>query len=145
MFLRTAARYAQDVEVVKVVGEGFVELVEEGREHTPEAEAAVRRVVEPLFDMQVDKIVLGCTHYPFLAPVLRRVIGDREIDIIDSGEAVARRVEWFLERYDMRAERGSMPKYEFMTFADEQYRARLQAKALGAELSPNVDNNTELK
>lgn len=145
MFLRTAARYAQDVEVVKVVGEGFVELVEEGREHSPEAEAAVRRVVEPLFDMQVDKIVLGCTHYPFLVPVLRRVIGDREIDIIDSGEAVARRVEWFLDRYDMRAERGSMPKYEFMTFADEQYRARLQAKALGAELSMNIDNNTELK
>ena len=131
MFLRTAACYAQDVEVVKVVGEGFVELVEQGREGSPEAEAAVRRAIEPLFDRQVDKIVLGCTHYPFLAPVIRRVIGNREIDIIDSGEAVARRVEWLLDRYDMRAAQGTKPTYDFLTFADEQYRTKLIKRALG--------------
>ena len=129
MFLRTAARYADDVEVLKVVGEEFVEIVEAGEEHSERADVAVRRVVEPLLDRGIDYIVLGCTHYPFLRPNIERVIGDRDIKVIDSGEAVARRVEWLLERYDIRAERGHKATYDFTTFADDNYLARLRHKA----------------
>lgn len=130
MFLATALRYAGDVEVVKVVGEGFVELVERGAEHSAEAEAAVRKVVEPLLGMDIDKIVLGCTHYPFLRPLIEGVIGDRDIAVIDSGEAVARRVKWLLERYDIGAEEGHDAKYRFVSFADEEYRQRLEHRAM---------------
>jgi len=91
MFHRTAARYASDVEVYTAVGEGFVELVEAGAEHTPQAEEAVRRVVEPLLERGVDRIVLGCTHYPFLRPLIELTAAGRGVGIIDSGEAVARR------------------------------------------------------
>ena len=129
MFLRTAARYADDVEVLKVVGEEFVEIVEANEELTQRGEDAVRRVVEPLLDKQIDYIVLGCTHYPFLRSHIERVIGDRDIRVIDSGEAVARRVEWLLERYDIRAERGHEASYDFATFADDDYLARLRHKA----------------
>lgn len=129
MFLATALRYAGDVEVVKVVGEGFVELVERGAEHSAEAEAAVRKVVEPLLGMDIDKIVLGCTHYPFLRPLIEGVIGDRDIAVIDSGEAVARRVKWLLERYDIGAEEGHDAKYRFVSFANEEYRQRLEHRA----------------
>ena len=130
MFLATALRYAGDVEVVKVVGEGFVELVERGAEHSAEAEAAVRKVVEPLLGMNIDKIVLGCTHYPFLRPLIEGAIGDRDIAVIDSGEAVARRVKWLLERYDIGAEEGHDAKYRFVSFADEEYRQRLEHRAM---------------
>ncbi|MBQ5924126.1 MAG: glutamate racemase [Alistipes sp.] len=130
MFLATALRYAGDVEVVKVVGEGFVELVERGAEHSAEAEAAVRKVVEPLLGMDIDKIVLGCTHYPFLRPLIEGVIGDRGIAVIDSGEAVARRVKWLLERYDIGAEEGNVAKYRFVSFANEEYRQRLEHRAM---------------
>ena len=129
MFLRTAARYADDVEVLKVVGEEFVEIVEAGEEHSERADVAVRRVVEPMLDRGIDHIVLGCTHYPFLRPNIERVIGHRDIKVIDSGEAVARRVEWLLERYDIRAERGHKATYDFATFADDNYLARLRHKA----------------
>ena len=130
MFLRTAAHYAHGVEVLKVVGHGFVELVESDKEYTSEAECAVRSVIEPLLDAGIDKIVLGCTHYPFLKPIIGRVIGDRGIDIIDSGEAVARRVKWLLERYDIAAEVEHVAEYSFLTFADEEYRRRLEHKAM---------------
>ena len=130
MFLATALRYAGDVEVVKVVGEGFVELVERGAEHSAEAEAAVRKVVEPLLGMNIDKIVLGCTHYPFLRPLIEGVIGDRDIVVIDSGEAVARRVKWLLERYDIGAEEGNVANYRFVSFANEEYRQRLEHRAM---------------
>ena len=129
MFLATAARYADDVEVVKVVGEGFVELVERNMEHSVEAEMLVRKAVEPLLERGVDKIVLGCTHYPFLRPHIERIVAGYGIDVIDSGEAVARRVAWLLDRYDIAAESGNQSTYDFMTFADDAYRTRLEQKA----------------
>ncbi len=129
MFLATARRYAEDVEVVKVVGEGFVELVEHDMEGTPEAEHQVRKVVEPLLGSGVDKIVLGCTHYPFLRREIERVVEGHGIEIIDSGEAVARRVEWLLERYDIAADGDNVPVMRYLTFADEEYRKRLEHKA----------------
>lgn len=130
MFLATAARYASDVEVIKVVGKGFVELVEQGLERSVEAEIAVRRVVEPLLDEGIDKIVLGCTHYPFLRPLIEQVIGEKDIEVIDSGEAVARRVKWLMERYDIVADGTKHPEYRFLSFADEEYRQRLEQCAM---------------
>ena len=130
MFLHTAERYASDVEVMKIVGREFVEIVEADEEATPRAEQAVRSVVEPLIGSGVDRLVLGCTHYPFLREQIERVLEGSGIEIIDSGEAVARRVEWLLERYDMRAERGHAQHLEFITFADERYRQHIERKAL---------------
>ena len=129
MFLATASRYASDVEVLKVVGENFVELVEDGMEQSEAATIAVDRVVRPLLNEGVDKIVLGCTHYPFLRPLIERVVAGRSIDVIDSGEAVARRVEWLLERYDIAASGDNRANYGFISFADEAYRKRLERRA----------------
>ena len=129
MFLSTAQRYAEGVEVIKVVGEGFVDIVERGMEATDEAREAVRRVVEPLLAKDIDKIVLGCTHYPFLMPHVESVVRGCGIDVIDSGEAVARRVAWLLERYDMASDGSVGAQYRFMSFADEEYRVRLESRA----------------
>ena len=129
MFLDTAARYASDVEVVKVVGEGFVELVENDMEQSVEAERLVRKAVEPLLDKGVDKLVLGCTHYPFLRSIIERVVADSGIEVIDSGAAVARRVEWLLDRYDIAADESNVPTMRYITFADEEYCKRLEHKA----------------
>ena len=129
MFLKTAQRYASDVEVVKVPGEGFVEIVEQDMEHTDEARRAVQRVVGQLRGKGVDKVVLGCTHYPFLLSAIAEALEGEEVDIIDSGEAVARRVEWLLERYDIKAPSDAHAELRFITFADEEYRQRLERKA----------------
>ena len=129
MFLTTAARWASAVEVVKVVGEGFVELVERDMEHSEEAEHLVRRAVEPLLGNGVDRLVLGCTHYPFLRPTIERIVHGSGVEVIDSGAAVARRVEWLLDRYDIAASRDNTPTMRFITFASEDYRMRLELKA----------------
>ena len=129
MFLKTAQRYASDVEVVKVPGEGFVEIVEQDLEHTDEARRAVQRVVGQLRGKGVDKVVLGCTHYPFLRSAIAEALEGEDVDIIDSGEAVARRVEWLLERYDIKAPSDAHAELRFITFADEEYRQRLERKA----------------
>lgn len=130
MFLDTARRYASDVEVVKVVGEGFVEIVERGLEDSPEGREAVRKVIEPLLGTGVDRLVLGCTHYPFLRHHIEALVEGYGIEVVDSGEAVARRVEWLLERYDIGASKGNKPTYNFLSFADEEYRQRLEERAM---------------
>lgn len=105
LFRRTAARYGENIRVLTAVGEGFVELVEEDREQSPEAEEAVRRVLEPMIREGADQIVLGCTHYPFLLPVFRQVIGERGVAVVDPSPAVGRRVGQLLDQYDLRAEK----------------------------------------
>ena len=129
LFRRTAARYGSGIEVLTVPGRGFVELVEQDREATPEAEACVREAVEGMLERGADQIVLGCTHYPFLLPVLRRVVEGRGIEIVDPSPAVARRVVQLLDENDPRAESSHAPEYRFCTFADESYRTRLEHKA----------------
>ena len=130
-FLTTLARYGEGVEVVKVVGQGFVEAVEADAELLPQTETLVRQTIEPIIEAGADVIVLGCTHYPFLRAVIDRVIGDRAVRVIDSGEAVEKRVESLLDEYDMRAATDNKAQYDFITYADEAYAERLRRKAFG--------------
>ena len=94
----TSAEWKQKVRILETVGEGFVELVENDRENTSEALETVRRAVEPMLAAGADRIVLGCTHYPFLAGQIGRVIdefsarktggtatGDTNVDNVSAG------------------------------------------------------------
>ena len=132
LFRRTAARYGEGIEVVAVPGRGFVEAVEADREGAPETEELVRRALAPMLERGADQIVLGCTHYPFLLPVLRRVVGGRGVAIVDPSPAVARRVAELLDRFGLRAPAGHAPGYEFLSFAGEEYRSHLEQKAMDA-------------
>jgi glutamate racemase len=73
------------------VCDGWVELVERGEVEGPAVETAVARYLGPVLETGVDTVVLGCTHYPFLAPEIRRQAGP-EVSIIDPAPAVARQV-----------------------------------------------------
>ena len=131
LFLHTSEKYADKVQIIKSVGEGFVEIVEQGEEDTPAAEAAVRRVVEPIIEAGADKIVLGCTHYPFLRKTIEGVIAGREVEIIDSGSAISRRVSQLLDEHNLRADETNTPDYRFITLGDENYLKQLQRRAYG--------------
>ena len=63
----------------------FVPLVESGQIDGPEVRAAARQYLQPLQDAGVDTIVLGCTHYPFLAPVIRELAGEA-VKVVDPAE-----------------------------------------------------------
>lgn len=90
-YLHTKESVDDNVNVVEHVGQGFVELVENGILSGQEAEKVVRASLEPLLKAGADTIVLGCTHYPFLLPVLQKVAG-AGVSFIDPAPAVARQL-----------------------------------------------------
>lgn len=96
LYLNTSQRYAHDIKVIETVGEGLVETVERGLQDTPEAEALVRSYIEPMIEQGADTVVLGCTHYPFLTPVIER-IAQGKLKIINPAPAVAKRAAELLE------------------------------------------------
>lgn len=99
-YLKTKESVDDQVNVFEHVGRGFVELVEEGRLSGCEAEDVVKASLGPLLSAGADIIVLGCTHYPFLLPVLQKVAGP-DIRFIDPAPAVARQLVHVLERDGM--------------------------------------------
>ncbi len=74
----------------------LVTLVEDGQLDGPEVEAAVRHALDPILREDIDVIVLGCTHFPALRPVIERV-ATRQVQVIDSGSAIARRTRYVLD------------------------------------------------
>ncbi len=90
-YQNTKSQYADAVRIVERVGQGFVELVESLDLDGPHAESVVRESLEPLIDAGADTIVLGCTHYPFLLPLMKR-IAPADVRFIDPAPAVARRL-----------------------------------------------------
>ena len=99
-FERLMARYGD--EAIPVVGEGLVELVEGGRAQTPEAAARVRALLEPYSDKQIDAVVLGCTHYPYLREHVQAVLPHAQI--FDGREGTAMRLKSQLEKYGLRSD-----------------------------------------
>lgn len=90
-FADLRARYGGGVHFYTVACPGWVEVVEAGELATPETRTLVARYLQPLLDKGVDTVVLGCTHFPVLRPLIAELAGP-EITLLDTGEAVARRV-----------------------------------------------------
>ncbi len=91
LFSDVLERHAGGVRVLSQACPGLVERVEEGDLEGPAAEALLRRYLEPLLGQGADVIVLGCTHYPFLAPLIQRLAGPG-VRLLDPSAAVARQV-----------------------------------------------------
>ncbi|MBN1989967.1 MAG: glutamate racemase [Bacteroidales bacterium] len=89
LYKETSKRYAAEVAVCYQVGEGLVELVEQGKAESDEADALLRKYVDPMLVRGIDELVLGCTHYPFFIPALRRILPS-SVEIVDPSPAVAK-------------------------------------------------------
>ena len=102
LYTETKAKFAKNTTVLAVVADEFVEAVEKlyrGEVELARLEPIVRRRIEPLIKAGCDKIVLGCTHFPHLKPLIEKVCGDRA-EVLDPAPAVARQAKRIL------AERG---------------------------------------
>ena len=96
LYRQTSSRVPGSVKIIEAVADEFVTLVERGEITGPAVETAVRARLEPLLAAGADRIVLGCTHFPHLKPVMEKVVAGRA-EIVDPADAVARRVRDVLQ------------------------------------------------
>lgn len=92
LYIGTLNRFASGIKVIETVGTGLVELVEKMEWDTPEAEALLRKYIEPVMAAGADHLVLGCTHYPFLTGAIEKIV-EGKMKIINPAPAVARRAK----------------------------------------------------
>lgn len=112
LYIETSRKYASDVNVCYQVGEGLVELVEAGKANSPEAEKLLHRYIDPMIDCNIDHLVLGCTHYPFLNPVLKRIL-PKHITVVNPAPAVAQQTKRVAEKNGLLCKSANKPKIDF--------------------------------
>ncbi len=111
-------RFAGDVQVITQPCPGLVELIETGDLVSPAIRQLLHGYVEPLLAAGCDTIILGCTHYPFLKPLLREII-PVSITLIDTGAAVARQLQRLLSQRELLAT-GHPQAAQFWTSGDSE-------------------------
>ncbi len=99
-------RFARDVQVISQPCPGLVECVERGDLQGPQVRALLQQYLQPLLAADCDTLILGCTHYPFLKPLLGQLLPSG-IQVVDTGEAVARQVQARLSDSGLLREPGS--------------------------------------
>lgn len=112
-------RFAGDVRVVTQPCPGLVELIETGDLISPTVRELLQSYVDPLLAEGCDTIILGCTHYPFLKPLLKTMLPE-SISLIDTGAAVARQLQRLLAERDLLADGPNRP-VRFWTSADPEF------------------------
>ena len=109
-FNRLMSLYGDDA--IPVVGEGLVELVESGQSHSREAAERIRALLSPYTNQQIDAVVLGCTHYPYLREHVQAVFPKAKI--FDGRRGTALRLQSQLETYGLLSD-DTPGSIEFMT------------------------------
>ncbi len=100
LFHKTSNKFTEGIKVIEQIGEGLVPLIEAGKIDSNEITVLLKKYLKPMLDVDIDCLVLGCSHYPFLIPKIREIIG-ASITIIDSGEAVARQTKSVLAQNNL--------------------------------------------
>jgi len=95
LFNKTAEKF-QDTTIIEQVGFNLVKLIEEGKMHSEEMTKLLYAYLKPMIEANIDYLVLGCSHYPYLIPQIKQIL-PKHIQIIDSGEAVAKQTQKILE------------------------------------------------
>lgn len=89
LYKETSQKYAATINVNYQIGEGLVELVEQQNYTSEEAMALLSTYIKPMIDENIDHLVLGCTHYPFFIPLLKRIL-PKSVTIVNPAPAVAK-------------------------------------------------------
>ena len=91
LFHQTAEKF-HDTKIIEQIGHGLVPLIENGEINSKEMDMLLHQYLEPMIAANIDYLVLGCSHYPYLIPQIKKIL-PKEIKIIDSGEAVAKQTK----------------------------------------------------
>ena len=93
LYATLVERFAQDVRILTDTLPGLVEEIEAGRLDSPETRRILESAINPMVAAGADTLVLGCTHFPFVMPLIQQIAGP-SVEVIDPAPAIARRTEY---------------------------------------------------
>ncbi|WP_242082743.1 glutamate racemase [Aestuariivivens sediminis] len=117
LFSKTSTLFTSNIKVIEQIGDGIVELIESGKLYTDEMISLLKLYLSPMLDANIDYLVLGCTHYPYLIPLLLDLLPSH-VKIIDSGKAVARQTKVVLEEHLLMNLQNSKSNIQFYSNGD---------------------------
>lgn len=100
LFEATSSVFKAQIVIKETIGKGLVDLIENGKINSPEMTHLLASYLKPMLQENIDCLVLGCTHYPYLIPQIRKFVGEK-MEIIDSGLAVAKQTKAILEKHEL--------------------------------------------
>ena len=134
-YQRAAADLAGDraVDLTCAACPGFVEFVERGETDSDQVFVLAERLLAPVRDAKVDTLLLGCTHYPFLARTISDVIG-REVVLVSSAEETAFEIMRILDQGESARRAAGPGSHRWMSSGDTEWFRRLGRRLLGPEI-----------
>ncbi len=102
LYASVIERFAQGVTVLQDTCPGLVEQIEKGKLDSEETRTILEAALAPMIARGVDRVVMGCTHYPFVIPLIEAIVGP-DVGVIDPAPAVARQVARILDSHGLRA------------------------------------------
>jgi glutamate racemase len=130
LYASVVERFAQDVTVLQDTCPGLVGQIEKGELDTPETESILRAALNPMLVKGIDTVVLGCTHYPFVIPLIVRIVG-KNVRVIDPAPAVAQQTGRLLESAGIRQPAGTKAAVVYYTTAAAESMQTLLPGLLG--------------
>lgn len=111
-YQRSVKKYGDQVTIIGQEGKGLVEAVENGQIHSSETKELLAGYLAPMRGAGADQLVLGCTHYPFLTPVIQEIVGT-SMQVIDPSPAIARQVGRLLDEHALHQRVPHEEGYQF--------------------------------
>lgn len=130
LYASVVERFAKNVTILQDICPGLVSQIEAGQLQSPETRAILERALVPMMEQNVDTVVMGCTHYPFVIPLIREIVGPG-VDVIDPAPAIARQVGKVLEARGVRVLCGSPASAVFFTTGDPYHLRKMLPTLLG--------------
>ncbi len=134
LYRQVHEQFASDVKVIAQACPGLVEQIEAGHTSSPDTEALLRGCLAPIIAARADVLVLGCTHYPFVMPMLRKILGP-QVQLLEPSDAVARQTSRVLAAHGLMAAASadSVPDTVFATTGDPVAFQRTLFSLLGVD------------
>ena len=126
LYASVVERFANGVELFQNTCNGLVQEIEWGNLEGQETRKILENSLRPMLDQNIDTVVLGCTHYPFVIPLIQQIVGDK-VRVIDPAPAIAKQVRRLLDARGMRSTSRSNGEIKFYTSGEpERFRSVLQ-------------------
>ncbi len=130
LYASVVGRFANGVEIFQNTCDGLVQQVEQGNLGGSETRRILNDALTPMLEQNIDTVVLGCTHYPFVIPLIQEIVGEK-VRVIDPAPAVARQVERLLEAGGKKSQTLARGRIQLITSGNPAALQSLLPKLLG--------------